>query len=209
LLLFSQLTRSFCGTEQYMAPEMLLQQGHGWRMDWWALGLLMHEMMTARHPFHGATHYDTLRNMVTKTPLLDKTLSRGATDVIKSLLIKSPKTRLCCINGIEELKKKPFFRPVHWPTVMAKQNNMPYLPALQNDTDTSSFETTFTAERAVDSIGERVESGNNDQKGKGVFFSLFGFGTATETASKPPEHYKDFAFDSTAVGDVDDATQDK
>lgn len=60
------VTRSFCGTEQYMSPEMLLQQGHNFRMDWWCLGLLMHEMITARHPFHGPTHYDTLRNMVTR-----------------------------------------------------------------------------------------------------------------------------------------------
>lgn len=62
------LTRSFCGTEQYMSPEMLLQQGHNFRMDWWCLGLLMHEMISARHPFHGPSHYDTLRNMVTKPP---------------------------------------------------------------------------------------------------------------------------------------------
>ena len=47
------MTRSFCGTEQYMSPEMLLQQGHSFRMDWWCVGLLMHEMLTARHPFHG------------------------------------------------------------------------------------------------------------------------------------------------------------
>lgn len=60
------VTRSFCGTEQYMSPEMLLQQGHNYRMDWWCLGLLMHEMISARHPFNGASHYDTLRNMVTK-----------------------------------------------------------------------------------------------------------------------------------------------
>lgn len=51
-----------------MSPEMLLQQGHNHRMDWWCLGLLMHEMISARHPFHGPSHYDTLRNMVTKPP---------------------------------------------------------------------------------------------------------------------------------------------
>lgn len=66
------ITRSFCGTEQYMSPEMLLQQGHNWRMDWWCVGLLMHEMISARHPFHGPSHYDTLRNMVTKQPLIDQ-----------------------------------------------------------------------------------------------------------------------------------------
>ena len=66
------ITRSFCGTEQYMSPEMLLQQGHSFRMDWWCLGLLMHEMITSRHPFHGPSHYDTLRNMVTRPPAIDR-----------------------------------------------------------------------------------------------------------------------------------------
>jgi serine/threonine protein kinase len=51
-----KLTRSFCGTEQYMAPEMLLQQGHNFRMDWWSLGLLMHEMLASKHPFHGSRY---------------------------------------------------------------------------------------------------------------------------------------------------------
>lgn len=69
------VTRSFCGTEQYMSPEMLLQQGHNYRMDWWCLGLLMHEMISGRHPFYGAKHYDTLRNMVTKPPNIDPRLS--------------------------------------------------------------------------------------------------------------------------------------
>ena len=58
------ITRSYCGTEQYMAPEMLLQRGHGRAVDWWCLGLLAHEMLSGRHPFSGATHYDTLRAMV-------------------------------------------------------------------------------------------------------------------------------------------------
>ena len=58
-------------TLQYMAPEMLLQRGHGRVVDWWCLGLLMHEMLTGRHPFQGASHYDTLRAMVTAEPTID------------------------------------------------------------------------------------------------------------------------------------------
>jgi len=54
-----------------MAPEMLLQRGHGRVVDWWCLGLLMHEMLTGRHPFQGASHYDTLRAMVTAEPTID------------------------------------------------------------------------------------------------------------------------------------------
>jgi serine/threonine protein kinase len=60
----SQVTHSFCGTEHYMAPEMLLQQGHGKPVDWWCLGILACEMLQGRHPFDGGNHYQTLRNMV-------------------------------------------------------------------------------------------------------------------------------------------------
>ena len=69
-----------------MSPEMLLQQGHNFRMDWWCVGLLMHEMLSARHPFSGPSHYDTLRNMVTKQPNIDSRVSSGAASVIRSLL---------------------------------------------------------------------------------------------------------------------------
>lgn len=80
-------------------------------MDWWCLGLLMHEMITARHPFQGITfgryrnlnelisppyssgpsHYDTLRNMVTKAPNIDERISPAAAAVIKGFLVKNPK----------------------------------------------------------------------------------------------------------------------
>jgi tRNA A-37 threonylcarbamoyl transferase component Bud32 len=97
---YDVITRSFCGTEQYMSPEMLLQQGHNYRMDWWCLGLLMHEMISARHPFQGPTHYDTLRNMVTKTPNIDARLSPAAATVVKGFLNKNPK-------GRDEIDKLP------------------------------------------------------------------------------------------------------
>ena len=83
-----KMTRSYCGTEQYMAPEMLLQRGHGRVVDWWCLGLLMHEMLTGRHPFQAASHYDTLRAMVTAEPVIDPRVGPTARALIRRLLIK-------------------------------------------------------------------------------------------------------------------------
>ena len=98
-------TRSFCGTEQYMAPEMLLQRGHTKGVDWWCLGLLMHEMISGRHPFHGGTHYDTLRNMVSKPPTLDQRLSQPAQSLLKGLLTKDAAKRFGCSPlGAKELQ---------------------------------------------------------------------------------------------------------
>jgi serine/threonine protein kinase len=58
------ITHSFCGTEQYMAPEVLLQRGHSAAVDFWSLGILFSEMLTGRHPFTGANHFGTLKNIV-------------------------------------------------------------------------------------------------------------------------------------------------
>lgn len=127
-------------------------------MDWWCLGLLMHEMISARHPFHGPSHYDTLRNMVTKPPNLDQRLSTAAAVVVKGLLAKNPMVRLCCRpenkerGGICEMKALPFFAGVDWDALYARKIKMPYEPKLAGDSDISSFEATFTKERPVDSV---------------------------------------------------------
>lgn len=223
------VTRSFCGTEQYMSPEMLLQQGHNFRMDWWCLGLLMHEMITGKHPFHGATHYDTLRNMVTKPPNLDPRLSPGAAGLIRALLVKNPRTRLGGREGITELQNVAYLSvpsvSVTWDQLMRKEIEMPYKPKLVDDADISSFETTFTKEKPVDSLadgGPGGDEGDKDDKkkkkkgGGGVFSSIFG--SSAKTSAKKKEQaaakaaaqddaFKDFSFaKSDAVEQLSTAT---
>lgn len=166
------VTRSFCGTEQYMSPEMLLQQGHNHRMDWWCLGLLLHEMATARHPFHGPTHYDTLRNIVTKQPNIDARLSANAATVVRSLLIKNPRTRLCSRDGIRELHALPFFAHINWDDVFNRKVPMPFVPSIEGTLDTSAFETTFTKEKPVDSVVQDAPRTNQPQ-GPGFLGRLF------------------------------------
>lgn len=168
------LTRSFCGTEQYMPPEMLLQRGHNWRMDWWCLGLLMHEMISTRHPFNGPSHYDTLRNMVTKQPVVDSRLSPAAVAVVRGLLEKAPKSRLCCKTGINELKSLPFFASIDWDALYQRKVKAPYVPELTTKEDTSLFETTFTKEAPVDSIAEPVKASKTGKSGGGIL-GFFGF----------------------------------
>lgn len=173
------VTRSFCGTEQYMSPEMLLQQGHNHRMDWWCLGLLMHEMISARHPFQGPSHYDTLRNMVTKQPNIDSRLSPNAAIAVRCLLVKNPKARLCCKEGISELKATPFFASLDWEALYERKVDMPFKPDLKGETDISSFEATFTKEAPVDSVGDSADGKVKKSKAKGKvggILGMFGLG---------------------------------
>mmetsp|Transcript_24624 Transcript_24624/g.45883 ORF Transcript_24624/g.45883 Transcript_24624/m.45883 type:complete len:1104 (+) Transcript_24624:65-3376(+) len=201
------ITRSFCGTEQYMSPEMLLQQGHNWRMDWWCLGLLMHEMLSARHPFHGPSHYDTLRNMVTKQPVIDARVSKEASIVIRGLLIKNPRARLCCRNGLNELKTLPFFSGVDWTALYNKTTPVPHVPMLGDITDTSSFENTFTREAAVDSVADDPKA-KNRRKGGGIM-GLFGFNMQSNASSKAAGGRTDDSFSGFSFAHDDDKSNDK
>ncbi len=91
--------------------------------------------------------------------------------MVKSFLIKNPRARLCCRDGISEMKAHPFFAAVDWDQLYRKQIKMPYAPKLQNETDLSSFETTFTREKPVDSVLE----GDKEEKkksGKGKHYCV-------------------------------------
>ena len=87
-----------------------------------------------------------------------------AVTVVKSLLIKNPKVRCCCTQGIAELKSLPFYHDFDWEAVERKAVKAPYIPEIHTDTDVSSFEATFTREAAVDSVSEK--SGATKKEGK-------------------------------------------
>ena len=138
----------------------------------------MHEMISARHPFQGHSHYDTLRNMVTKAPNIDPRLSSPAGSAVKGFLIKNPRGRLCCKNGIDELKtQQPFFMSIDWDALYNRKIEMPYKPELQGVTDISSFETTFTKEAPIDSVVEN-QDGKSKSTRRGImnFFGMGGSG---------------------------------
>jgi hypothetical protein len=168
----------------YLFCSVMFRQGHNWRMDWWCLGLLMHEMISTRHPFNGPSHYDTLRNMVTKQPVIDSRLSAPAVAVVRGLLVKAPKARLCCHTGVEELKALPFFASLDWDALLARRIRAPYVPELSNKEDVSSFENTFTKEAAVDSVAETPKSLKNGGRSGGGILGFFGFKSSSQSAAK-------------------------
>jgi hypothetical protein len=142
----------------------------------------MHEMLSARHPFHGPSHYDTLRNMVTKQPVIDGRVSQLASAVIRGLLIKNPRARLCCRTGLDELKAMPLFANVNWEGLFNKTVAAPHVPAIADVTDTSFFESTFTREAPIDSISENPKT---KRKGKeGGIMSMFGFNLNASSKKK-------------------------
>ncbi|KAH8878208.1 E3 ubiquitin-protein ligase [Schistosoma japonicum] len=135
------LTHTFCGTIEYMAPEILLRQGHGRAVDWWSLGTLMYDMLSG----------SILRGDFVPVPYL----SREAISLISKLLVVDVNKRLGSgPSDSEAIKMHPFFRNTDWDLVLKKQVEPPFKPTLTSDTDVSLFDPKFTQENPVESPDE-------------------------------------------------------
>ncbi|VDM44615.1 unnamed protein product [Toxocara canis] len=154
------VTSTFCGTPNYIAPEILRGEDYGFSVDWWALGVLMYEMMAGRSPFDvvgmaGDAEQNTedylFQIILEKQIRIPRSLSVKAATILKGFLNKDPSERLGCNEDIdealEEMKTHTFFRnSIDWELLEARQVVPPYNPSIVNDRDLQHFDTTFTDE---------------------------------------------------------------
>ncbi|KAG0173193.1 hypothetical protein DFQ28_001228 [Apophysomyces sp. BC1034] len=122
-------TRTFCGTSEYLAPEMVLHKSYTAMIDWWSLGILLYEMLTGNPPFHSA-QLDTLYSRICQAPVKFRPslgLSEECKDLIMGLLQRNPRERLGK-NGASEIKAHPWFKNVQWSLVANKRARAPYIP---------------------------------------------------------------------------------
>ncbi|XP_008462011.1 phototropin-2-like [Cucumis melo] len=110
---------SFIGTEEYIAPEIIMGAGHGSSIDWWTLGILLYEMLYGRTPFKGKNRNKTFANILYKdlTFPISIQVSLAAKQLIDALLQRDPARRLGSRTGADEIKRHPFFREVNWPKI--------------------------------------------------------------------------------------------
>lgn len=111
--LFFDQSHSFVGTEEYVAPEVLWGIGHGYVVDWWSFGILLHEMVYGKTPFKGSTRKETFYNVLCKEPQLLGPWS-PLKDLIQRLLVKEQSERLGFHNDSHEIKNHEFFNGVKW-----------------------------------------------------------------------------------------------
>lgn len=110
---------SFVGTHEYLAPEIIRGEGHGSAVDWWTFGIFLYELIYGTTPFKGSGNRATLYNVVGQ-PLRfpdEPTVSIGARDLIRGLLVKDPHRRIAYHRGATEIKQHPFFEGVSWALV--------------------------------------------------------------------------------------------
>nr|AML77595.1 putative LOV domain-containing protein [Dipsacus asper] len=112
-------SNSFVGTEEYIAPEIIKGAGHSSAIDWWALGILLYEMLYGRTPFRGKNRQKTFANILYKDLTFPSSIpvSLAARQLINALLNRDPASRLGSSGGASEIKDHPFFRVINWPLI--------------------------------------------------------------------------------------------
>ncbi|KMT01608.1 hypothetical protein BVRB_9g216030 [Beta vulgaris subsp. vulgaris] len=112
-------SNSFVGTEEYIAPEVITGASHTSALDWWALGILLYEMLYGRTPFRGKNRQKTFANILHKDLTFPSSIpvSLAARQLIYALLSRDPATRLGSQGGTNEIKEHPFFRGINWPLI--------------------------------------------------------------------------------------------
>nr|AML78314.1 putative LOV domain-containing protein [Daphne giraldii] len=112
-------SNSFVGTEEYIAPEIITGAGHSSAIDWWALGVLLYEMLYGRTPFRGKNRQKTFANILHKDLTFPSSIpvSLAARQLVNALLNRDPAQRLGSKTGANEIKQHPFFRGINWPLI--------------------------------------------------------------------------------------------
>ncbi|XP_012680841.1 protein kinase C theta type [Clupea harengus] len=161
-------TSTFCGTPDYIAPEILLGQKYSHSVDWWSFGVLLFEMLIGQSPFHGHDEEELFQSIRTDDPHYPRWLPGDAKDLLIKLFVREPERRLGVRGNI---RTHAFFRDTDWVAMEKRQVEPPFRPTVKSASDCSNFDKEFINEKPRLSCADRTLINSVDQ----TMFNNFSF----------------------------------
>lgn len=147
---FGDRTTTFCGTPEFLAPEVLTETSYTRAVDWWGLGVLIFEMLVGEAPFPGDDEEEVFDSIVNEDVRYPRFLSNEAVTIMRRLMRKNPDKRLGSSEAdAEDVKKQAFFRTLNWDDLLTKRLKPPFVPTIRHLEDVSNFDDEFTSEKAI------------------------------------------------------------